>query len=958
MNLPLHVIRHSLFAAALLSLTEAGAANAPLITQQPISDTVLAGQPVTFSVSAIGDETLTYQWKKAGSDILTATESSYSIASVQASDAAEYTVVITNGAGNQTSAPAVLVVGTKNILYVKANAAGSNNGSSWTNAFTSLTSALSAAVDGDEIWVASGTYKPSISGDRDESFTITKVLTILGGFAGTEVVASARNWNTNPTILSGDLSGNDTGPGGNQGDNSKRVVVCQGSSNANAIIDGFRITGGNAPGGGQPDAGGGLFADTGSVAVIRNCQFYWNTAVSYGGGLAAYAVGGLTLEGCYFHDNSAPSNGGGGMIMDFNVPTGSHCIIKRTLFANNSGSASGGALFYSDVSAYIENSVFTGNSSGGGQQSGVAAGAIRGFGGTVWIANCTFSGNTNTRGTAGAVSHGSATCVNSIIVGSGSDPIAASATSHLLSDQTITGTSNVVGTPIFAGAGSVLGADGIFGTADDGFVLLDASPGVDSANSALAPAYDAVGYPRPLGAGVERGAYETLVPPEITVQPQSTTVAQGAAAELQVAVSGGGPFAYQWNKDGVAIPGAISSSYTIASTQPWHIGDYTVTTTNPAGQTTSNVATLSITGINSALWRGLLAYFPFDGNADDRSVFGNNAIVINAVLAPDKTGAASSAYSFNGTSAYMTVSGVPIPTDNAFTWSVWVDYQGAAAFKWIIARAQAVGENLVTPHLTTMADMSVQFGSYDQSQGGSSVFSPVASLTANRWTHVVATSDSSGQRRIFFDGVKVAEGTSPAYGQALALLIFGADRQLQPDSYFQGSMDSIRIYNRTLSSTEVQELNTLEDPDSDNDGIKDRFETGTGIYVSPTNTGTSPTNPDTDGDGLTDGQEVNTYASNPNLKDSDNDGFEDGFEVLTGFDPTSAASTPEALSSMLPAVEFRFNAANGVSYRIEDSLDLSVWSTIEDSIVGAGVPVVRFYTTDGITRRFYRARRN
>jgi len=146
--------------------------------------------------------------------------------------------------------------------------------------------------------------------------------------------------------------------------------------------------------------------------------------------------------------------------------------------------------------------------------------------------------------------------------------------------------------------------------------------------------------------------------------------------------------------------------------------------------------------------------------------------------------------------------------------------------------------------------------------------------------------------------------------------------------------------------------------DGDNDGIADIYETGTGIYVSPLNTGTSPTVADTDGDGLTDGAEMYQYGSNPNIKDTDGDGFEDGFEVLTGFDPTSSSSTPEAFSSMLPAVEFRFNAANGISYRIESSTDLSNWSTVEASITGAGGTVVRFYSIEGQSRKFYRARRN
>lgn len=55
--------------------------------------------------------------------------------------------------------------------------------------------------------------------------------------------------------------------------------------------------------------------------------------------------------------------------------------------------------------------------------------------------------------------------------------------------------------------------------------------------------------------------------------------------------------------------------------------------------------------------------------------------------------------------------------------------------------------------------------------------------------------------------------------------------------------------------------------DSDGDGILDAFETGTGVYVSPQNTGTSPTNPDSDGDGISNNDELQRYFSNPNVGD-------------------------------------------------------------------------------------------
>jgi uncharacterized repeat protein (TIGR02543 family) len=115
---------------------------------------------------------------------------------------------------------------------------------------------------------------------------------------------------------------------------------------------------------------------------------------------------------------------------------------------------------------------------------------------------------------------------------------------------------------------------------------------------------------------------------------------------------------------------------------------------------------------------------------------------------------------------------------------------------------------------------------------------------------------------------------------------------------------------------------------------------------------------DTDGDGLSNYDEAVTYHTNPALKDSDGDGFDDLFEVNTGFNPTLASSTPDALSSIRTAVEFRFNAADGVSYRIEASTDLSAWDTIETDIIGRSAVVTRFYSTANMPKRYFRVRRN
>ena len=95
--------------AAILTVTAAPVA--PTISQQPASQTVTAGQTATFSVTATGTATLTYQWKKNGAAISGATSASYTTPATAASDSgAQFTVTITNSVGNVTSNTATLTV--------------------------------------------------------------------------------------------------------------------------------------------------------------------------------------------------------------------------------------------------------------------------------------------------------------------------------------------------------------------------------------------------------------------------------------------------------------------------------------------------------------------------------------------------------------------------------------------------------------------------------------------------------------------------------------------------------------------------------------------------------------------------------------------------------------------------------------------------------------------------------
>ncbi|MFF2481308.1 S-layer homology domain-containing protein [Paenibacillus sp. NPDC058071] len=100
------------------ALTVNPAPVAPSITSQPDNKTVTVGQTATFSVTASGDAPLNYQWKKDGNALIDggnisgATTATLGITNAQPSDAGNYTVVITNAAGDVTSNAATLTVNT------------------------------------------------------------------------------------------------------------------------------------------------------------------------------------------------------------------------------------------------------------------------------------------------------------------------------------------------------------------------------------------------------------------------------------------------------------------------------------------------------------------------------------------------------------------------------------------------------------------------------------------------------------------------------------------------------------------------------------------------------------------------------------------------------------------------------------------------------------------------------
>ena len=209
------------------------------------------------------------------------------------------------------------------VIYVHAAAVGANNGTSWSNAFTSLQAAIAAAVGGNEVWVAAGRYIPSSTGDRNASFVLKSGVKSYGGFAGTESDLSARDITAHATILSGDLLGDD-GPNFTNNSENSYHVVRSAASGASTILDGFTISGGNANGTGAEDRGAGMFNEN-SAVTVRHVTVGGNTASNAGGGV--FNSGNApTLIDVTINNNFASN--GGGMYNQGGTPTLTHVTVS------------------------------------------------------------------------------------------------------------------------------------------------------------------------------------------------------------------------------------------------------------------------------------------------------------------------------------------------------------------------------------------------------------------------------------------------------------------------------------------------------------------------------------------------------------------------------------------------------------------------------------------------------
>ena len=205
---------------------------------------------------------------------------------------------------------------------------------------------------------------------------------------------------------------------------------------------------------------------------------------------------------------------------------------------------------------------------------------------------------------------------------------------------------------------------------------------------------------------------------------------------------------------------------------------------------------------------GLVAWYPFNGNAND--VSGNNLNGTNngATLTSDRAGNTNSAYSFNGTSNYIDVADNNLlDFTNQYSISGWIyttATSGNSSSRTIVSKAKNSTQTGLSLNLDNLQSYKITADNTDGSGAHLIVSDTIPTL--NKWYHTVLTYDGTNLQ-IYINGqlAKSTAATISLLNSTHSLTI--GSQQISLNDYFSGKIDDIGLWNRALTQQEITALN-------------------------------------------------------------------------------------------------------------------------------------------------------
>ncbi|MEN9978429.1 MAG: hypothetical protein RLZZ569_1054 [Bacteroidota bacterium] len=203
---------------------------------------------------------------------------------------------------------------------------------------------------------------------------------------------------------------------------------------------------------------------------------------------------------------------------------------------------------------------------------------------------------------------------------------------------------------------------------------------------------------------------------------------------------------------------------------------------------------------------GLLAYWPFSGNTNDQTANANHLTNNGATLVADRNGTANAAYSFNGAGNYLekTVPSFVFSPSGTFSISFWINRPSTTGGVAMMS-GSGTANNFIW--LFSGGAANNVFGTNKQQSAWIWANSP---YSLNQWEHYVCMY-INGVMRVYRNGVLEVSATYTHTGALSTALPFYIGKDIGT-SYFNGSIDDIAIWNRSLTNCEIQKMYTSQLP--------------------------------------------------------------------------------------------------------------------------------------------------
>lgn len=271
----------------------------------------------------------------------------------------------------------------------------------------------------------------------------------------------------------------------------------------------------------------------------------------------------------------------------------------------------------------------------------------------------------------------------------------------------------------------------------------------------------------------------------VSVTPATASVTVSQLKQFAATVTGTPNQLVTWTVDQGSEHGMIDATglYTAPGTVP-SPSTATVRATSVADPTKSGTATVAIAGGSAAL----LAYFPFNGNADDATGNGNNGTVHNAILTTDASGTPNSAYYFDGNGDYIEVGGSISLENRSFTISVLAQRDDVGDLGYLVTRGNSDLQNELM--VMGFADNN----KYVFGFSGNVTFTDGV-FTDTAWHEWTFTHDKvTRERRLYQDGILVDAKIGTGDYVGAGPIFIGASLRPTIQTEFRGKIDEVRIY--------------------------------------------------------------------------------------------------------------------------------------------------------------------